>query len=360
LLIVLYRILISPIALLYGIIIYCRNWMYDNKWYTSIKYDLPTICVGNLSMGGTGKSPTIEYLIELLGDQYKVATLSRGYKRKTTGFIIADENVTVNEIGDEPLQYFRKYKNIKVAVAEKRAFGVAELLGEEPDTQIVLLDDAFQHRSIQCGLYILVTSYDKLFMNDYLAPMGSLREWAVGAKRAQIIIVSKCPINMSKGEKKSIQTKIQQYTNAVVFFSYITYKNIKSYFGTETYIAGSKPIMLITGVGNVKPLQDYLKGTGAVLLPMPFQDHHQFTDNDLYQILKAINSKGKDVNDFIWLTTEKDAMRLEQHKDFFMEKNIPLFVQPISFSFSVSDKLLFNQIVANYVELQLKNYETIV
>ena len=202
------RKIVFPISIIYGIVTNIRNRMFDTGLLKSTRFELPVIAVGNLNVGGTGKTPQIEYLIRLLKASNKIAVLSRGYKRKTSGFVLADETSDAKQIGDEPFQYYQKFKDIKVAVDEKRVHGIEQLLTTNNPPEIVLLDDAYQHRKVNAGFYILLTSYEKLYANDYLLPTGNLRESKSGAKRAQVVIVTKCPENLSEQEQQKISKKL--------------------------------------------------------------------------------------------------------------------------------------------------------
>jgi tetraacyldisaccharide 4'-kinase len=218
---ILLRKLLFPLAILYGFITSIRNYLYDKGILKSYSFDIPVIAVGNLSVGGTGKTPQIEYLIRLLSPNYKVATLSRGYKRKSEGFILADANANAEILGDEPFQYYKKFPQIQVAVDADRHNGITQLLAQKEKPEVILLDDAFQHRKVKAGFYILLTAYDELFCDDYLLPTGNLRESRNGAKRANMIIVTKCPPNITELAQENIKRKIG--LNLPVFFSFVEY-----------------------------------------------------------------------------------------------------------------------------------------
>ena len=222
------KIILSPLSLLYGIITAFRNFLFNNSVLKSNTFEMPIINVGNLSMGGTGKTPHIEYLIRLLSSNYNIATLSRGYKRKSKGFVIAENNSSTNEIGDEPKQYKTKFPETLVTVCENRSLGITEILKSKIKIECVLLDDAFQHRSLKAGLNILLTDYKKLYTRDYVLPSGSLREFRYGAKRADVIIVTKCPKNLSEEEKNRIRNEIKSTKGQHLFFSFIEYGSLKN------------------------------------------------------------------------------------------------------------------------------------
>jgi len=217
------RILFYPLSLLYGTIMLCRNKLYDVGFFSSSAFNIPIISVGNLSMGGTGKTPHIEYLIRLLKPEFYIATLSRGYGRKTKDFLLADTQSTVNDIGDEPLQFKNKFPKMPVAVDEKRLRGVKRILELFPSIQSILLDDAFQHRPVKSGLSIVLTDFNKLYIDDHVVPSGTLREFPMGIKRADIIIITKCPHIPLPIERKGIVDKLKLLPHQKIFFTTICY-----------------------------------------------------------------------------------------------------------------------------------------
>ena len=218
-----FRILLLPFALLYGVIIIVRNFLYNKKYLRSAEFNFPLVCIGNLVVGGTGKSPMVEYLIELLHPQFRIATLSRGYKRKTKGYALAKENTTALEIGDEPMQFHLKYPELPVAVGEERIVAIPQILHDKPDTQAIILDDAFQHREIKAGFNILLTEYSDLYTRDFFMPTGDLRDQRSSANRANIIVVTKCPGNIEEYEKNVIVEELYPKANQQVFFTAIEY-----------------------------------------------------------------------------------------------------------------------------------------
>ena len=230
------RKILFPLAFLYWLITFIRNWLYDKGIFKSSSFNIPIIAVGNLSVGGTGKTPQIEYLIRLLSDNYKVAVLSRGYKRTTEGFILADENASASSIGDEPFQFYSKFPNIQVAVDANRKSGIENLLQLPNKPDVVLLDDAFQHRKVKAGFYILLTAYDDLFCDDYILPFGNLREPSSGKKRADMIIVTKCPKDLSELAQQKIKEKLK--VKQQVFFTTIQYDDFV--FGNDSQLLVSE------------------------------------------------------------------------------------------------------------------------
>jgi len=305
------RFLLFPFALLYDLVTTIRNYFYDKGFLKSVRFDIPVIAVGNLSVGGTGKTPQIEYLIRLLQGEYKVAVLSRGYKRKTRGFILLNESHTTEDVGDEPLQFFKKFSNtlnVSIAVDVNRVNGIQQLQKlVSPD--VILLDDAFQHRKVKAGFYILLTKYDDLYTNDYLLPRGNLRESRRGAKRAHIIVVTKCPENLSEDAQQTIREKLKASHNQQVFFSSISYHNET---GGKSRLSLNElneyEIVLITGIANPLPLVNFLNEKGCLVEHMNFPDHHHFTSQEIQQIQAKFEKLTADKK--LILTTEKDYMRL--------------------------------------------------
>ena len=298
---ILLRKILFPLAFLYWLITFIRNWLYDKGIFKSSSFDIPVIAVGNLSVGGTGKTPQIEYLIRLLSDKYKVAVLSRGYKRSTDGFILADEKATASSIGDEPFQFYSKFPNIQVAVDVNRKNGIENLLQLSNKPDVVLLDDAFQHRKVKAGFYILLTAFDDLFCDDYILPFGNLREPSSGKKRADMIIVTKCPNDLSELAQQKIREKLK--VKQPVFFTTIQYDDYV--FGNDNQLLvsqiQSESKVLIAGIAKPKLFFDFLKNESDETLVFP--DHHHFSKQDCEQILAKAN--GRKI-----ITTEKDFVRL--------------------------------------------------
>lgn len=298
---ILLRKILFPLAFLYWLITFIRNWLYDKGIFKSSSFDIPIIAVGNLSVGGTGKTPQIEYLIRLLSDNYKVAVLSRGYKRTTEGFFMADENATASSIGDEPFQFYSKFPNIQVAVDANRKNGIENLLQLPNKPDVILLDDAFQHRKVKAGFYILLTAYDDLFCDDFILPFGNLREPSSGKKRADMIIVTKCPKDLSELAHQKIREKLK--VKQQVFFTTIQYDDYV--FGNECKLfvseIQSESKVLVAGIAKPKLFFDFLKNENDETVVFP--DHHHFSKQDCEQILAKAN--GRKI-----ITTEKDFVRL--------------------------------------------------
>lgn len=330
------RYILFPVVPIYFLVTWLRNKLYDFGLKSSVRYDLPIICVGNLSVGGTGKTPMIEYLIRFLQTDYKIATLSRGYKRSTKGFVIADKNATALSVGDEPFQFYQKFKNVIVSVDADRRNGIRQLLKLHPKPALILLDDAFQHRKVKAGFNILLTAFDNLFTDDLLLPTGNLREPKSGAKRAHCIVVTKCPDTITANEKAKIVNKIQPLPHQKVFFSSIDYSNTINN-GLKDFeldmLKGAK-FTLVTGIANATPLVRYLKSQNLEFDHLNFKDHYEFTESDI----KELKSKSA------ILTTEKDFVRLQPH--FKNAEN--LYYLPIKIK--VDDASDFENLIENYLK----------
>jgi tetraacyldisaccharide 4'-kinase len=294
------RKILFPLSLLYGGITALRNYFFDQGWFESKIYDLPVICVGNLSTGGTGKSPMVEFLIDLLRKDYKVGVLSRGYKRSTKGFIEVAASHMATEVGDEPLQFKQNFPDVLIAVCADRREGIESLKGK---VDVILLDDAFQHRWVKPSTSLLLTPFNDLYSSDYVLPAGNLREFRSGAKRADIIVVTKCPEGVAYAELQDIERKLNLLEHQKLYFSKIGYDKF-IYGPTETlplnYLTGKK-FSLVTGIANPKPLVSFLDRKEFEFTHLKFADHHNFTDSEIRRLK---------TNDLI-LTTEKDYMRLQ-------------------------------------------------
>ncbi|HWB26477.1 MAG TPA: tetraacyldisaccharide 4'-kinase [Chitinophagaceae bacterium] len=342
-----FRVLLLPFALLYGLIIVIRNWLYDKNYLHSAEFGFPLVCVGNLSVGGTGKSPMVEYLIKLLTGEYNVATLSRGYKRKTRGYALAGENTTALEIGDEPMQFHKKFPGIAVAVGEARIEAVPQLLHDRPETQILILDDAFQHRAIKAGFNILLTEYNDIFSHDFFLPTGDLRDARSSAKRADIIVVTKCPDFLGQVEKQSILKDLGPLPHQKVFFTSVKYgRPYHIVTKEEKDVTHEDEILLVCGIANPKPLKQYLAENAYTYYQQDYSDHHIFSIDDLAEIEQKF-AEINNTNKFI-LTTEKDAVRLEKFKDKL--SHLPLYVLPIEHNFLFDGGNDFDGAVIHFIK----------
>lgn len=345
------RIILFPFSLLYGMITFVRNKLFDWNILSSKSFDLPIISIGNLSTGGTGKTPHVEYLIRLLQDEYKIATLSRGYKRKTSGFFLANDTTTVEDVGDEPFQFKAKFPKIEVAVDEKRVHGVESLLKEKPQTNLILLDDAFQHRYIKPGLSILLTDFFNLYTHDFVVPSGSLREFRNGAKRADIILVTKSPKVLSPLTRRNIKSKINPKDSQHVLFSFIKHGELNQIpgvdFGPDNQSHFSS-ILMVAGIANPYPLEMKLKERCTKLEKFTFPDHHQFTEKDIDKVIEKFDSifaKNK-----IIVTTEKDMGRLIQPALLEKIKSLPICYMPIEVMIHKDDREDFNKKIIDYAK----------
>ena len=342
-----FRILLLPVALLYWLVVSMRNWFYDKNIFKSTSFGLPVICIGNLSVGGTGKSPMVEYLIINLKERFHIATLSRGYKRRTTGYSLANENTTAIDIGDEPMQFHLKFPDVPVAVGEERIVAIPQLLHDKPATQAIILDDAFQHRAIKAGLNILLTDYNNLFTRDFYLPSGDLRDLKSSYKRADIIVVTKCKKDLTKEEAGAIIEEIVLLEHQQVFFTSIQYDqpyHIMQH--TAGRLSRDAEVLLVAGIANPAPLKKMLEENSKAYYMNHFPDHHIFTIDDLKEIKKRfqkIDAKNKMI-----LTTEKDAMRLIKFRDEI--SNLPFYVIPIRHQFLFNGAETFNSIVIKFIE----------
>lgn len=290
------KFLLAPISWIYGFFVWVRNVLYDDHVFRSTEVAIPTICVGNLAVGGTGKTPMAEYLISLLSPKYKVALLSRGYGRQTKGFRIANAQDTARTIGDEPMQIYTHFPEIPVAVCADRVKGVKRLQQLYPDLQCVILDDAYQHRKLRCGFYVLLTPYDRLYTNDHLLPWGRLRDLPSQSNRANVVVVTKCPNNMQPIDRRIVSNTLQLAT-----YQHLCYSSI----GYMPYTFHDTPL-LVTGIANPMPLLEHLQQQFPDTELLAFADHHVFTTQDVARIL----SKAENYEHVV--TTEKDYMRMQQ------------------------------------------------
>ncbi|MEM9888231.1 MAG: tetraacyldisaccharide 4'-kinase [Bacteroidota bacterium] len=343
------RLLLFPLSLLYGLGIGLRHFFYSSGLLKSAEFSIPLIAVGNLSVGGAGKTPHVEYLIRLLKDYINIATLSRGYKRKTKGFLFVHPHQNSEEVGDEPLQYKRKYPDVLVAVGESRMLAIPEMMRHFPNTQLIVLDDAFQHLAIQPSLNILLTEYEHPFMDDYLLPSGRLREWRSAYHRADLIIVTKCPPLLASERKEQMIARIQPLSHQKIFFSHYTYGNPYYIFNSSYRGKLSKDVdvLLICAIARTDYLLDYLEEQVQSIVLMSFEDHHYFSKHDIGS-LNATFQRMKSERKVI-ITTEKDAMRLELHKAFLTEHELPVFVLPAEVEFLFGEGTQFDTVIRNHL-----------
>lgn len=325
------NLLLAPISWIYGLLVWLRNLLYDDHILRSTEVSIPTICVGNLAVGGTGKTPMSEYLINLLSQNYKVALLSRGYGRQTSGFRLANEHDTAQTIGDEPMQIHRHFPDIPVAVCADRVKGVRRLQQLFPDLQCIILDDAYQHRKLRCGFSVLLTPYDRLYVHDHMLPWGRLRDLPSQSIRANVVVVTKCPDAMQPIDRRIVANALAMPSYQQLCFAQIAY---------QTLPLPATPLLL-TGIANPSPILQHLQKQYPDTELMAFPDHHAFTNKDVKNILK----KAKDYACVV--TTEKDYMRLQQ-TSLVEELGEKLLVQSIQTDFGL-DKETFDRAILLYV-----------
>ncbi len=344
----LFKLLMMPFALLYGVGVWIRNGLYNIGFLKGIEFNVPVISVGNLTVGGAGKSPHIEYLVRVLKNYIYVSTLSRGYKRRTKGFLTVRVNNRAEEVGDEPLQFKRKFPDVGVYVSESREIGIPKIMASRPETQVILLDDAFQHRSVKPGINILLTEYDDLFVDDFLLPVGRLREWPSSYRRADTIVVTKCPLDLDESEKQRLISVIKPLDHQTVFFSTYQYgRPYRMFYPSVTVsLQSNLHALVITGIARTKALINYLEDHLGSVQIIEYGDHHNFTRYEISQLKKQFDTLDEDRK--IIITTEKDAVRLEQHHAYLQQHNLPIFILPVFVSFLDGDQP-FAQHVQDYL-----------
>lgn len=358
-----------PVSWIYGAVVMMRNKLFDWGMLRSRSFNVPVISIGNLSAGGTGKTPHTEYLIKLLIDQYHVAVLSRGYKRRTRGYVLADMKSTARTIGDEPYQMYHKFPSVMMAVDENRCHGIDKLLTlKDPSVEVVLLDDAFQHRYVKPGLSILLTDYHRLFCDDTLLPAGRLREPIGGKNRAQIVIVTKCPQDIKPIDYNIITKRLDLYPYQQLFFSSFRYGNLQPVFpnlisSTNTVGTNNKGIplsaladtdvLLVTGIASPVSVLEKLQNCAKQVDLLSFGDHHDFTQRDMLQIKDRFNKlKGKER---LIVTTEKDATRLISHSALDGAVKPFIYALPIEIEILQNQQDNFNQHIIDYVRENTRN-----
>ncbi|WP_316799923.1 tetraacyldisaccharide 4'-kinase [Pedobacter frigidisoli] len=347
------RLLLLPFSLIYGLAITLRKKLYDWGLMRSVKFDLPVICVGNLAVGGSGKTPTTEYLVRLLAG-YKIAILSRGYGRKTKGFVLADHNATALTIGDEPLQYYQKFDNVTVAVCEDRVAGI-EKLKENHD--LIILDDAFQHRAVSAGLNILLFEFRKLGTLQFLLPVGNLRDVFSSRKRADILLVTKSPVPLLHVAQQASINELQPDNTQKVLHSYLKYADLQHLYkeGDSLPLNAIKDyeIFLLTGIANPAPLIEELQKYSQTIHHEEFPDHYAFKPEDITRFKKAFQSGVQ--KEKIIITTEKDSKRLKAAGFEDLLVNLPVYFLPIEVELFEEDKITFDELILNYVKSNRRN-----
>lgn len=340
-------VLLLPFALIFGFVSRLRNALYDLKIIRQAKFSVPTIGVGNLVVGGTGKTPHIEYLIRSLDPYINVATLSRGYGRKTVGFLPVEMSHSSTDVGDEPLLLRYKYPSLPVFVGENRSIGIPALMQRSPETQVILMDDIFQHRSVKPYLNILLTEYSLPYFDDFLLPVGALRESKAGASRADCIIVTKCPADLSLEEENYFRDKIQALPHQEIFFSVFEYGDPYRLFNPAERITLSPDmeVVLISGIAGTDYLLEYLRGKVAKIHSLEYGDHHYFSNLEIGNLQTSLNELNAAKK--IILTTEKDAVRLALHREFIETQRIPIYNLPIEVRMTGSNAAGFTSYLRN-------------
>jgi tetraacyldisaccharide 4'-kinase len=339
------KFLLFPFAVCYDVITRIRNRLYDLGYKPVASFDVATVCVGNLSVGGTGKSPMIEHLIRILQrEKIKVATLSRGYGRATKGVRIARENDTATTLGDEPFQFYKKFSaTAPIAVGEERALAIPYVMDEYPDTDVILLDDAFQHRAVKADVQLLLTDYNNLFFNDYILPVGYLRESKSGASRANTIIVTKCPIEIDEEKMMSIENQIQKFSSAPVFFTAIRYGEF-IHFGKKPDRTNNN-VILVSGIANDLPLVNFLTQSNYKIKDhLAFKDHHDYTRKDIARMIE-LSVK----HEAMIVTTEKDFVKLSADGFTDLISSFVIAYLPIEIDF-IKNGRDFDEIILNAVK----------
>lgn len=349
-----------PLSWLYGLGVRFRNFLFDVGILKSHSFAVPVISVGNITVGGTGKTPHIEYLVRLLQQQGRVAVLSRGYKRKTRGFVVADEHSTARDIGDEPLQMKRKFPEATVAVDAKRVRGINRLTADDPQLDAILLDDAFQHRYVKPGINILLVDYHRLIIYDRLLPAGRLREPLRGKNRADVVIITKCPRNLMPMEFRMLTKAIDLYPYQQLFFSTIDYEPLRPLFPQDNNIGtrelstltADEHVLLLSGIASPRQLQEDLAPLTSHLHPLTFPDHHNFRRKDVERINRefAALPAPKCI-----VTTEKDAQRISATEGLSDEVRQSLYVLPLRITFMLDHEEKFNDKIIGYVRKNSRN-----
>ncbi|HOY51239.1 MAG TPA: tetraacyldisaccharide 4'-kinase [Prolixibacteraceae bacterium] len=354
------KLALYPLSLVYGFVMSVRNWLYDLKILKSVDFDAPVISIGNITVGGTGKTPHTEYLVRLLKSQFRVATLSRGYKRKTKGFLLVQTQSEVTDVGDEPLQVKKKFPSVTVSVCEDRVAGLNQLFALEASPDVVLLDDAFQHRRVTPGLNVLLIDYNKPLRDDHILPYGRLRESPRQIRRANIIIITKCPGEITPITRRIMAKEVFQFPYQQLFFTTMVYGQLYPYFPegqpmdlfTDTSRMG---ILLVTGIASPEYVVEHVKKLSQFVDTVLFPDHHYYTENDIQLILqKFYRLQG---TRRILITTEKDMVRLTRHDLFTVDVKSSFYILPIQVKFLDREGKLFDQKILEYVGENKSNRE---
>lgn len=342
-----WRRMTLPLSWVYGSLVRLRNHLYDRGWLRSTRPPVVTICVGNLSTGGTGKTPFVEYLVNLLQARYTIATLSRGYRRRTRGFLLAGPAHTAADIGDEPMQLHRKFPTLTVAVGEDRVSAISSLLEARPETALVILDDAFQHRPVRAHLNILLTPYRQPYVCDSMLPAGNLRDHPASASRADIVVVTKCPPDLSTEDAEAYQKLLALNSSKPLFFSHLAYSMSRDFQTWENRsLPSGASVLLVCGIANPDPLVRHLETTVGPVDIMAFRDHHPFSREDIELLRSRFERMAAELR--VIVTTEKDAVRLEPYREWLSD--LPVFVQPVAHAFMFSSAARFEGIIGIFMQ----------
>lgn len=337
------RLVLYPLGIIYDGITRIKNYVYNRGILKSASFDIPVIVLGNLSVGGTGKTPHTEYIAQLFSSTKRTAVLSRGYGRKTNGYILATPTSTAQEIGDEPLQISKNLPEVNVAVCEDRATGISHLI-KDHKSEIVILDDAFQHRKIKGSIYILISTYQQPYYSDFVLPSGNLRESRNNSNRADIIVISKCPNDLTIENKKQIISQVQPLPHQHLYFSYIKYGTPKQFHGVKNWDS-TNHVLLVTGIVNPQPLKTQLESQNKTVECLSFPDHHEYTVKDLLSITNFIT---KQENNFVVATTSKDRVKLQELTSH-IDASFSFFEIPITIGFLFNEEDAFQKIVKSHV-----------
>ena len=347
---------LKPLSWLYGCIIGFRNFLFDVGVLKSRAFDIPVISVGNITVGGTGKTPHVEYLIRLLKDRFNVAVLSRGYKRRTKGYIVADANTIMTDIGDEPFPMKQKFPKVTVAVDAKRVHGIETLMDSDKKIDVILLDDAFQHRYVKPGINILLVDYHRLIIYDKLLPAGRLREPLSGKNRADIVIITKCPDALRPMEFRVVTKAMDLFPYQDLFFTKLAYDDLKHLYNGSTRelnsIGSDEHVLLLTGIASPRQLREDLKPYVKNLTPLRFPDHHEFNDDDVQLINETFANMPSPK---IVITTEKDAVRINDTKGLSKEIKDNIYSLPVKIKFLLEQEEVFNEKIISYVRKNSRN-----
>ena len=349
---------LRPLSFLYGLGVELRSQLFELNILKSRSFTTPVISVGNITVGGTGKTPHVEYLVRLLSKEAKVAVLSRGYKRKTHGYQLADKDSTMRDIGDEPYQMKLKFPNIEVAVDANRCEGIDHLINDEQtkDTDVIILDDAYQHRYVKPGINILLVDYHRLIIYDELLPSGRLREPIESKKRADIVIITKCPDSLNPIDYRVLTKAMKLYAYQSLFFTSLHYGAPYLLFGGDETRVPKKQnsdVLLLTGIASPEQMIDDVQPNVKSLKPLTFPDHHAFSPRDIEKINNAFAAMPQESR--VILTTEKDAARLRSVSGLSEEVKQRLLVLPVEVKFMLDGEEIFNDKIISYVRKNSRN-----